>query len=230
MQDNQEIIRKIKRCMDLSRSANEHESALALKQMQALMKKYNLTERHALASDVNRSIFELSIKKNIPQWIFNLHHTIGQALDCQSMVTRGGGGNARLSFIGVDASPEIANYAFEVMFRQIKAGRARFIKEHTARMGRANKVKLADAYCEGWIINVYKKVENLSPNLEAKEKIKAYTETGDFNWNPKPTGGVERNKRKSKASDRALSMGYHDSADVNLHIATENKSQTLIGE
>jgi hypothetical protein len=229
-QDNQEIIRKIKRCMDLSNSANEHESALALKQMKALMNKYNLTEKHALASDVNQAIFQLTIKERVPQWIYDLHSVIGQALDCESIVTRGGGKNARLCFVGVDASPEIANYAFEVMFRKIKADRANFIKDKVQGLSRGNKVKLADAYCKGWIINVYSKVENLNPNKEIQEKIKAYNETSADGWNENAISGIDRNKTKTKASEQALSMGYHDSTEINLYVATENKSQTLIGE
>lgn len=229
--DNQEIIRKIKRCMELTKSANEHESAMAFKQMQALMKKYGLTEQHALASDVTQAIFELSIKQRVPKWIFELHVTISQALDCESIVTTGGEGNAKLMFVGVGASPEIANYSFEVLFRQLKAGRAKFITEHTGELPRAKKTQLADAYCEGWIISVYRKVKNLSPNQDIKEKIKAYTETVDLNWGDgSGAEGVNRNKRKSKASDRAMQMGFDDSVDVNLHVATGNKSQTLIGD
>lgn len=44
MEDMQTIIDKISKCLALSKSANEHEAAIALRQAQALMQKYKISE------------------------------------------------------------------------------------------------------------------------------------------------------------------------------------------
>ena len=45
-------IRKIKHCLALSASSNEHEAAAAMRQAQKLMAKYRLTETQVNLSDV----------------------------------------------------------------------------------------------------------------------------------------------------------------------------------
>ncbi len=42
--DKERILEKIKKCLALSKSANEHEAAQALKQAQALMREYGITD------------------------------------------------------------------------------------------------------------------------------------------------------------------------------------------
>ena len=45
------VIRKIKRCLALSASSNETEAATAMRQAQALMREYRLTELDVQLSD-----------------------------------------------------------------------------------------------------------------------------------------------------------------------------------
>lgn len=224
---NEDIVRKIKRCMDLSSSSNENEAALAIKQMKSLMAKHNLTESHALAFDVCEASTGLDVKKNIPQWVLILHSAIGQAMDCESMVERGGYSNAKITYVGVGAAPEIANYAFEVLYRQLKKQREQFIKTRLSRFKPQNKTKHADAFCLGWGLGVGGKVRNLNPNQEIKEKIKAHYEVN----HPQVKGeymGLDRlDKRKSVTHD-FMNQGMEAAADVQLHAATGNKSQVLI--
>ena len=47
------VIRKIKRCLALSKSSNENEAATAMRQAQALMREYRLTELDVRLSDVD---------------------------------------------------------------------------------------------------------------------------------------------------------------------------------
>jgi hypothetical protein len=47
------VIRKIKRCLALSKSSNENEAATAMHQAQALMREYRLTELDVRLSDVD---------------------------------------------------------------------------------------------------------------------------------------------------------------------------------
>ena len=230
-QISDDVLRKIKRCMDLSNSSNDNEAALALKHMQALMDKHGVTSSHVMAYDVTEHSTKLNVLERPANWVITLHTTIGQAMDCESVIRRGGNEKAKLVYLGIGSTPEIAGYAFEVMLRKLKADRAEFIKTKLSRYKTANKTKLADAYCEGWVINVYRKVKNLNPNLEVKEKIKAYQETkmpeleDDKLYSPK-----SRIKTGDDKAQIAANMGFEKSKDVDLFAATGHTQQALIGD
>ena len=224
------VIRKVTRCMELSKSSNEHEAALALKQMQALMQKHGVSAAHILAADVNEIKEFIGVKKTPASWVLGLHTVIAQAMDCKSIVVSNRVKGVALSFIGVGATAEIANYAFVVMFKKLKKARAEFIKTNLKRYKTANKTKLADAYCDGWVSNVYAKGKNLNPNEEVAEKIKAYTETKIKNYDPsKKASGRERYKRSDQKAMAAAWVGKNDSTDVQLFAAAGHKQQNLIG-
>lgn len=231
MKISDDVLRKIKRCMDLSGSSNENEAALALKQMQSLMVKYGVNSQHIIAFDVSEHGSKLDVIKSPPRWVTQLHTIIGQAMDCESMLQRGGyGRKATIIYIGVGSTPEIASYAFEVMLRKLKADRAVFIKTHLSRYKLANKIKLADAYCQGWIGNVYSKVKNLNPNLEVKEKIKAYKEINEQEYSDKAYESKVRFDQNNDKAQAALNMGFVESKDIDLFVATGHAEQILIGE
>lgn len=222
------VLRRIKRCMDLSSSSNENEAALALKQMQALMKKHGITSQQVLASDVTEHATKTSVLKHPPKWTTDLHITVGQAMDCESIIRRGWSEKAELVYLGVGTSTEVAGYAFEVLYRKLKQARQKFIKEYLRRYKSSNKAKMADAYCEGWVINIYSKVKNLNPNIDVAEKIKAYKETGLDNFSDGEYEARSRVKKSDSKAQSAKSLGYMESADVNLFAATGHSSQGLL--
>lgn len=229
-QISDDVLRKIKRCMDLSSSSNDNEAALALKQMQALMDKHGVTSNHVMAYDVTEYSTKLDVLKRPANWVLSLHSTIGQAMDCESVIYTGGYEKASLVYLGVGSTPEIAGYSFEVMLRKLKADRAEFIKKHLSRYKTANKTKLADAYCEGWVSNVYRKVKNLNPNLEVKEKIKAYQETAMPEFEDEFFESKSRVKANDDKAQAAANMGFMKSKDVDLFAATGHTQQALIGD
>lgn len=229
-QISDDVLRKIKRCMDLSSSSNDNEAALALKQMQTLMDKHGVTSNHVMAYDVTEYSTKLDVLKHPANWVIFLHSTIGQAMDCECIIRRGGGIKARLIYLGVGSTPEISGYAFEVMLRKLKADRSEFIKTKLSRYKTANKTKLADAFCEGWISNVYRKVKNLNPNFEVKEKIKAYKETAMPNFKNNGFKSKSRVKSGDEKTQIAANIGFNKSKDVDLFAATGHTQQALIGD
>ena len=108
---------------------------------------------------------------------------------------------AAWKFIGFDPAPEIASYAFDVLFRQLKKARSVFISENLKRVQiKANKVKRADLFCEGWVIEAKKIVSDLNPNKEQMEQIQAYVQQKHNVRNSEPT---DRNKKTNTNTDRA---------------------------
>jgi len=225
---NEDILRKIKRCMDLSKSSNENEAAIAIKQMKRLMDQHNVTAQHVMAVDVAEHRSKLDVWERPAHWVLALHSAIGQALDCQCIVSHGGRDKASLVYIGVGASPEIAGYAFEVLFRKLKRDRKSFIRDNLSRYKQSNKTKLADAFCDGWVMNVYKKVKNLNPNQEAAEKIEAYKETKLKNFTGEEFESKARYDSKSSSTQAAMQIGYNSSTDVDLFAATGCAERQMI--
>lgn len=225
---DESILRKIKRCMDLSKSTNPNEAAMAFKQMQALMSKYGVTHTEILASDITEYETKLKVKQRPAKWVLNLHTVIGQALDCHCMVRTGGYEEAKLVYLGVGSTPEIASYAFDVLHRALIKDRKTFIDENLWGFKTSNKTKHADAFCEGWVSSVYSKVKNLSPNIEVEEKVKAYQD-GMKHFSGEEFKSKSRVNQGDPKAIASASQGYQKAKDVNLFAATAHTKQVQIG-
>ena len=203
------VIEKIKKCLALSKSANQHEAAAALRQAMAFMEKYKIdADDPELLGIAEASILGSGSQKPT---VFEavLANAIAQMMGCKVILS----GDIKITkdlsfkkvaawkFIGFDPAPEIASYAFDVLFRQLKKARSVFISENLKRVQiKANKVKRADLFCEGWVIEATKLVSDLNPNKEKMEQIQAYVQQKHNVRNSEPT---DRNKKTNTNTDRA---------------------------
>ena len=99
-------IRKIKHCLALAQSANENEAATALRQAQALMREYRLTEMDVKLSDVGEVESQFTRAERLPVWERNLAGSVANAFGCTSLYSRQYCREkdriiARTSFVGV---------------------------------------------------------------------------------------------------------------------------------
>lgn len=202
------IIEKIKKCLALSKSANQHEAAAALRQAMAFMEKYQIdaddpdllgiTEATILGSGTAKpTVFEAV-----------LANSIAKLMDCKAVLQTRSIITADLiikkqiswAFIGFDPAPEIASYAFEVLYRQLKKARTTFIATQLKRVQiKVNKIKRADLFCEGWVLEATKQVSNLNPNKEKLNQIQTYI---DQKHQIKNGEVKDRNKKTNTNSDR----------------------------
>lgn len=226
---NDSILRRIKRCMELTKSSNEHEAAIALKQMQKLMKEHDISEDELLASEITTLSVCTGVKLRPPSWLVDLHTTVAQAFDCDGIIELFDYKNAELVFIGEKLSVQVAEYSFTVLRRKLKDKRKEYIQKHLKRTGKnANKTKMADAYCQAWVMAVYSKCRNLNPNPIVKKKVDAYMTKMDEEFD---LSDFEARKVDitGKRLSRAFTQGIIDAKDVNLYTATEHAPVTLIG-
>ena len=203
------VIEKIKKCLVLSKSANQHEAAAALRQAMAFMEKYKIdADDPELLGIAEASILGSGSQKPT---VFEavLANSIAKMMGCKAILQSQIKVRAQMSFkkecawtfIGFDPAPEIASYAFDVLFRQLKKARSVFISENLKRVQiKANKVKRADLFCEGWVIEATKLVSDLNPNKEKMEQIQAYVQQKHNVRNSEPT---DRNKKTNTNTDRA---------------------------
>lgn len=144
------IIEKIKKCLALARSANEHEAAAAMRQAQKLMQAHGVTDLDVELADVTQINVRSGAKMSPAKWEASLAASVADTFGCRIVfATDGGAGYWR--FIGVGSAAEIAGYAMDVMLRQVRHARAIYTLEKLKRCGPASKTRRADLYCEGWV-------------------------------------------------------------------------------
>lgn len=226
MTDKSKILDKIKKCLALSKSSNQHEAQAALRQAQKLMEAHNISEGALLASSVGRSLVKARAKARPAEWEAALTFMVGKCFGCNSyLVDTPYGGY--WSFIGVKPANEIAEYTLEVLMRQILKERKLFMDSIHGNNSRAKKTERADLFCIGWIRSVRSAVEYLVRTEEQEAAIKAY-----MSDNVKVGAEVEttnRSKGKSLSSKDygAYVAGSEKGKDVRLHHGVDGKQEQL---
>ena len=172
--NKEDAIEKIKKCLALSSSSNEHEAETALRQAQALMAKYGIDEDDMLAAGVSEAHAKAGADKHPANWEAALAHKVADAFGCNIIFKSSWHDGGRWAFIGCDPSPDIAMYAFQVLYRQLKRQRAEHIKTALKRCKTATKTRRADLFCEGWVHTVAGKISSFAGSEEQDAKIDAF--------------------------------------------------------
>ena len=165
-------MKKIKKCLALSRSANEHEAAQALKHAQALMAQYGLTDWDVKSAAVSEQYGK--VPKAAPSWQWRLVHLCASVFGCDRWhaADRSGG---RFVFCGINGRPELAAYAYEVLLRQLKTARRKYIKTALSHVLIArNKTARADLFCAGWVSKVANTVQTFAQTKAETELLERY--------------------------------------------------------
>lgn len=164
--DKNRILEKVKKCFSLAESNNPNESASALRQAHKLLEKYNLTMSEIeLVDIIDKDSF---IKKStIKFYESTLATTIAMAFDCIASFKDIYDKNLKrkivIVFSGYSSDVTIANYAFEVLFRQLKQARKEYLKSLNPNLDSSKRQKLADNFCLGWAGSVFHIVEKMRP-------------------------------------------------------------------
>lgn len=181
------VIRKIKRCLALSQSANEHEAATAMRQAQALMRQHRLSETDVRASDVGEVESSMSRATRRPIWDRTLSSAVACAFGCRTLRYKHWCKTKmrvveRATFVGVAPAHHVALYAYEVLL--VKLTQAR--KEYVAGV-RAGKFRsdyspdtAGDHFAVAWASEVWRKLEELVPKGETDEALPLHSNGTDL--------------------------------------------------
>lgn len=213
-----EAIEKIKKCLNLSKSSNPSESAIALKQMRKLMDQYKVDMGDVHMSMVN-TICDNSGGRQM-QWKKDLAVMIAKAFDCECYYNSLG-----FNFVGVDSNAEIALYAYDTLARQLNADRKKYMANNYVNHSRKARNLISYTYCVGWLSQVRSIVDKIVPKQEDLELIKTYMETNlsirYVKSNTRVAGGV--------TGEEITSQGKLDGQKANLFHAASGKQQAMIG-
>lgn len=206
MDNRDNILEKIRKCMAMSKSANENEAETALRQATKLMEIYQVSHAEMLAIDIKEATVNAGVLSHPPAWENMLAGRISDVFGCR-LIFREGFALSRWVFIGLPPANEVAAYSFEVLYRQAKKARQAFMQENLKRFKKANKVRRADLFSEGWVRTALRTVTPLTPVEGVEDAIKAFMETRFSNL--EKLDAVDRNKGRalSNKDEMAIAAG-----------------------
>lgn len=157
---SKQLIDKIRKCLALAKSANEHEAAAAMAKARALMQQHGLELGDIEFDEATARGNGCSVKP--PQWELLLIAAVRKVIPSEVILH-----NGSWRFFGRAPSAELAAYAFAVLHRQIKQARSGYIRGKLRRVRPGNKSARADQFCEGWVCAILVKLKSLETTATA---------------------------------------------------------------
>ena len=219
--NREDALKKIKKCLALSRSASEHEAAAAMRQAQKLMEQFGLREQDVSLADVAEvKVKACSTAANA--WELRLVNMIADAFGCESFGQLAGKYNDAGNFIrtrhwvfvGMHAAPTVAGYACEVLSRQCAKARLVYIRMQPTNCKPITKTARGDAFAMGWVIGAEQLVERFAQPEGDKALLLAYIEQqyGEL------TEGKARDTTKARKTDMGhFAAGHRSGQAAELH-------------
>lgn len=202
------LLKRIKACLALAASANEHEAALALTKARELMDAYGVTDDDLASADIGDATARGSRNNRPAGWESILSATVCRALGVTALLD-----DVRdRRFVGRGPAPEIAAYAFTTLYRHLKRARGEYIARQLRRCSLARKRARADAFCEGWAGAVFTKIARLYPKREDDAAIEQYLTATFGQLVPAGTRAASGGR-----TDRDRWRGWDQGAQVDLH-------------
>lgn len=166
---DRELLKRIRKCLALSSSSNEHEAAAALAKGLELMREHGITDEMLELAEIEEATARAASAISPPVWQRTLVAVVRRALNVEAFLD-----GADWRFVGRGPTAEIASYAFAALFRRLRQARAEHIRTQLRRCKPARKRVRADAFCEGWVSAVFVKVRALAPDREPDAAVVAY--------------------------------------------------------
>jgi hypothetical protein len=229
--DRETALRKIQKCLNLSKSSEPHEAARAMEQAQKLMEQFNVEHPELLAVGVLEGAGTSRAKKTPPSYEVRLARVVADSFGCDMLFTPGST-LARISgsyrFIGVGTAAEVAGYTFDVLARKLTAARAEYTKTKLGRY-KKNKIAAADEFCGGWVRAVAVCVPGATADEDRDASLiaymaKAYPSLGTLTPRRRELANIER---ASYHVFKGLRVGKK--AQVNAGIGNTQGQQISIG-
>lgn len=181
------VIRKIKRCLALSQSSNEHEAATAMRQAQSLMREYRLTEMDVRLSDVGEVESTKARLRRRPTWDRHLGAIVAEAFGVRPFSSRSwseteGRFYERALFIGVTPAPQIAMYAYEALLTKLTQARREYVSQVRAGKRRSaySPDTAGDHFALAWVSAVHGKIHELVPRGEEDKALGSHSNGRDL--------------------------------------------------
>lgn len=220
------IVTKIKKCLALSESSNPNEAAAALRQAQALMRKYGLDETSLQDAEIGRADVESKSSNCVrpPAWETALIQLVGNAFGCRPLFTKGQQTSGRRTaggycYVGVTANTELASHTATVLLRTLLSGRSAHVKQLKSeakaegwRLTSAEERSAENAFCVGWLSAVGQRIAAFANPPGIDDAIQRYVEEATH-------GRVAKARpcRIGRVDQSSVAEGVRSGSAVRLH-------------
>ena len=227
---NEKILEKIKKCLRLAKSSNENEAAAAMRQAQKLMRMHGIEHSYVIAAEgVEAHNVFVGASKKPSAHLGMLARMVCRAFGVEviwNTTSLFGQRESRLQFYGIDSAPEIAGYAFDVLLRQLKRDRTRYMAALNKRLKRATKTRRGDLYAQAWVQAVEKQITDYERSEEEKAAVQAYREQ---RWPEVGSTTCRDNTKGTRRNDYdAFRKGYRDGEKVDFHRGVSGSKQAAL--
>lgn len=219
----EDALRRIKKCLALSSSANENEAASALRQAQKLMEQHGLTMDAVHGAEVGEQGAVTEAWQRPADWEQELANMVKRAFGCALYVHRGRTGDfyTEWRFIGLKHHAAMAAYTYQVLSRHALKARKAYTKTLGDWYSRSEKTTMAASFTRGFIANVERQVHSLALPPEQVAAIEKRLET---TLGPNP-GKVKATQRDFNWN--AFDAGKNAGEAINLHRPMDGKEEQL---
>ncbi len=233
--DTSKILDKIKKCLELSKSTNANEAAVALKQAKALMEKYAIDEIDIKISVVAETETHSSNTKSIKNYEASLANLVAREFNCELIINHvatkkwnGKSHKRSWAFVGLKPYNEIAAYVFDVLNSRLKKDRLNYVKYKLIGFyDKGLKTQRANAFCDAWVYRISTTVKDFAERKNPHKEIvdhylaKKYPDIGE---------SVESKKTKNyNGSNLDRKAGFEQAEGVYLHDAVHKEEIVKIG-
>lgn len=225
--EQQAALKKIKKCLALAGSSNENEAATAMRQAQALMKKYGLSESSVSLSDIGEKGVKATGSTNINAWESHLAASISEAFGLRVLFQSGaynfrtgGSGRGKILFVGPDARIQVAAYCYETLHRQLRKALA----DRRKKFGRIMTGRNAKMFCEAWTVGASNKVALLASAFDDGPLIEEYCDSINVKGEKKGKP-AECRKGMSDIERDIAGLGHSDGSKAQLNPAMNGRDE-----
>ncbi|SIQ30159.1 DUF2786 domain-containing protein [Marinobacterium stanieri] len=209
---DKKILDKIKKCLALAKSNNANEAATALRQAQKLMAEHGITGDDLELSEIQRAEVFGCPAQTPSKWVCHLVSIVGEAFGVEA-VLMGKFKGCDVSFIGPGSQPEIASYAYTVLYRQVSADRTAHVRSLGKRLKPSTKTRRGDLFALHWVHAVYAKVQKMAMSERTCQLIETFKER-EFSNLTTTEGRESKTNKRDMASALA---GRVQGRKANLH-------------
>ncbi len=232
--DNNKIIEKIQKCLDLAKSSNPNEAAAALRHAQGLMKKFGVSEVELQLAKIAEATSDNRVPQRPKKHVWGLITLISDAFTVKGYtlpkphVNNKGRVEYRnhVVFVGNSASAELAKYAFDVCIETIKMARREYSKSVHGNCSAKTREQRLDSFSEGFVYGVRDNVTIFAMSQEDSDLIDNYVavQHGEVkSVMPVDTKKKLKGKKRGTVLGSSLLDGLAEGEKVSLHVPVHGK-------
>jgi hypothetical protein len=228
----EEVLSKVRKLFELSRSPNENEAALAAAKAREILSRYNLSMADLPTAEMKTAIQAIErsvgVGRVVGNWVKGLLIHVAKGFECEHIIRRRHGCNPILTFIGTPADAEVAVYTFHFLYRQVHGIAERALPKVKRENPGWSGASLRYAYLDGAVQRIGERLGERALSIreeeqsDCKEVVVAKEQMIEQYMRSAFSSITKEYGRRRSVSANAFHKGYQDAAAISLRPAITN--------